>query len=495
VRIGVVGAGIAGLSATKMLRSVGHDVLTFDRTPDVGGVWSTTRHYPGLRTQNTRYTYSFTDHEPPSSWPDFPSAEQWHSYIASYVERFALTDSLRLSTGIAHAVPTGTGWVLTTEAGEKHEVDHLVVANGVFSAPQIPRWPGADIHAGAGGVVKAPSQRLTLDDARGRHVIVVGYGKSAGDVAVSLSEVAESLTIVARRLLWKGSKRLLGRDTEDVAQTRITETMFAHPGAFRPAWSLVRYLHLRDQQLGDVGLIPDGRFEDIGQSTSSMMSDGFVDAVGSGSIVVKRDRAIVSLGDGPKAQLDDGSIIPADLVVAATGFEQDVPFLDSAANVRDQEGNFDLYRRILPHDVPNLTFCGYNSSLFSTTNAEIGALWTAAYLAGALSLPAVEDRRNQVARELEYMKVRTKGKHAHGTSVIPFSIRNIDEMLADLGVPLSRRKRLAQCGRRVLPRDYRDAIKSVLRDIGARDWRRTTKHVPPPCRRDQGGGLSSQISG
>jgi dimethylaniline monooxygenase (N-oxide forming) len=49
--------------------------------------------------------------------------------------------------------------------------------------------------------------------------------------------------------------------------------------------------------------------------------------------------------------------------------------------------------------------------------------------------------------------------------VIPFSIRNIDEMLADLGVRLSRRKRMAQSARRVRPSDYRDAISGVLRDI------------------------------
>jgi cation diffusion facilitator CzcD-associated flavoprotein CzcO len=467
VRIGVVGAGIAGLSATKVLRCVGHDVLTFDRTPDVGGVWSTTRHYPGLKTQNTCHTYTFTDYEPPSSWPDFPSAAQWQSHIAAYVERFGLADSLQLSTGIAHAVPTADGWVLATDAGHKHDIDHLVVANGVFCAPRIPQWQGTDIHAGSGGVIKAPSERLTLNEARGRHVIVVGYGKSACDIAVSLAVVAESVTIVARRLLWKGSKRLLGRDAEDVALTRVTETMFAHPGAFRPAWSFVRRLHIAEQCLGDVGLIPDGRFEDIGQSTSSMMTDGFIEAVRSGAIVVMRDSAIVSLGAGPKAQLDDGAAIPADLVVAATGFEQDVPFLDGAANVRDGDGNFELFRRILPHEVPNLTFCGYNSSVFSTINAEIGAVWTAALLAGALTLPPVEDRRRQVALELAYMKARTNGKHARGTSVIPFSIRNIDEMLADLGVPLSRRKRLAQCGRRVRPRDYRDAIEGVLRDISA----------------------------
>lgn len=467
MRIGVVGAGIAGLAATKVLRSVGHEVFTFDRMPDVGGVWSTARHYPGLRTQNSRHTYTFTDHDPPSSWPDFPSAEQWHSHITSYVERFGLADSLNLRTGIANATPSADGWALTTEAGEKHNVNHLVVANGVFSAPRIPQWPGADIHAISGGVIKAPSQQLTLDDARGRHVIVVGYGKSACDVAVSLSEVAESVTIVARRLLWKGSKRQLGRDTEDAAMTRVVETMFAHPGAFRPMWSLIRRLTIADQHLADVNLIPPGRFEDIGQSTSSMMTDGYVEAVHSGAIVVKRDTAIASLGAGPTAQLNDQATVPADLIVAATGFEQDAPFLDGAVKVRDDDGNFDLFRRILPHEVPNLTFCGYNSSLFSTINAEVGATWTAAHVAGMLALPPVEDRRKQVALELEYMKARTNGKHARGTSVIPFSIRNIDEMLADLGVPLGRRRRLAQCGRRVLPRDYRDSIEGVLKDIVA----------------------------
>lgn len=105
--------------------------------------------------------------------------------------------------------------------------------------------------------------------------------------------------------------------------------------------------------------------------------------------------------------------------------------------------------------------------MFSTINAELGAVWTAAHLAGALTLPPVEDRRKQVTLDLSYVKARTNGNHARGTSVIPSSIRNIDEMLADLGVPLSRRNRLAQCGRRVLPRDYRDAIDGVLRDISA----------------------------
>ena len=62
MRIAIVGAGFAGLASAKVLRELGHDVTVHDRTPDVGGVWSRTRRYPGLKTQNNKQTYRFSDH-------------------------------------------------------------------------------------------------------------------------------------------------------------------------------------------------------------------------------------------------------------------------------------------------------------------------------------------------------------------------------------------------------------------------------------------------
>lgn len=51
MKIAVVGAGFAGLSTAKVLREFGHEVVVFNNAPDVGGVWSVTRRYPGVRTQ------------------------------------------------------------------------------------------------------------------------------------------------------------------------------------------------------------------------------------------------------------------------------------------------------------------------------------------------------------------------------------------------------------------------------------------------------------
>lgn len=464
----VIGAGIAGLAATKVLTAVGHQVVAFDTEPELGGVWSPTRHYPGLTTQNTRMTYEFSDHPAPAAWPDYPSAAQWHSYLRGYVDRFGFGPNLRLGTGVTLARPTADGWDLRLDSGEHVEAAHLVIANGVFSRPLIPDWPGLAEHADAGGMVKAPSQRLTLDDARGRHVVVVGYGKSACDTAMALSAVAMSVTVVPRRLLWKGPKNVLGKHFEDVAITRLGELLFANPQRFGPLFSVLSRATVKQQGLAALGLIPPGRFEDIAAATASLATDGFFDAVQSGTIAVRRDRSIAELrgGDGPEAVLDDGTVLPAGLIVAATGFEQSVPFLDPSLTVRNADGDFELFRNVLPHDVPNLTFAGYNASLVSSLSAEVGAVWIAAHLAGALTLPPLAERRARVRADLAVRKARARGKNASGTLVLPRSLGNIDQMLGDMHVVLPRRVRMAEWTRRSYSTDFRETLAGAVRALG-----------------------------
>ena len=98
--------------------------------------------------------------------------------------------------------------------------------------------------------------------------------------------------------------------------------------------------------------------------------------------------------------LSDGSLCPADVVICGTGFRQEVPFLPRHVQERlvDGDGNFALYRQILPIDVPNLTFAGYNSSFFSPLSAEMAAAWIGSYLAGQHVVPSKAEMR-EVVRE------------------------------------------------------------------------------------------------
>lgn len=473
MRIAIVGAGFAGLSSAKVLRAVGHEVTVFEKAPDVGGVWSRSRRYPGVTTQNGKDTYRLSDFPMPADYPEWPSGAQVQAYLADYARHVGLERSLRLETEVVSAELRDGAWVVTSRTPPDERVetfDHLVVANGIFSEAAVPVFEGAEAFVAAGGRIDAASDFHVLDDATGKDVLVVGYGKSACDVAAALAEVSATTTVVARELLWKLPKMFAGvLNYKYLMLSRMGEALFRYVDLA----GFERFLHgpgrpVRDSMLGSVqslivrqcgleklGLRPPGSLEEIARSTVSLVTEGFFEKVATGDIVVRRDTEIARLEPG-RAVLTDGSTIPADVVVCGTGFHQRVPFLpeDLQARITDERGNFELYRQIGPVDVPELSFCGYNSSFFSPLSAEVAALWIAARLAGGLALPAPAVQRAHIARRLAWMEARTEGKHARGTNIIPFSLHNIDEMLSDLGTPIRGRQRLREWLLPVDPADY-----------------------------------------
>ena len=90
--VAVIGAGIAGLVTAKTLAQDGFDVRVFEKDADLGGTWAPSRTYPGLRTNNTKQTYEFSDHAYPDSTELFPRAEEVRRYMESYADRFEIRE-------------------------------------------------------------------------------------------------------------------------------------------------------------------------------------------------------------------------------------------------------------------------------------------------------------------------------------------------------------------------------------------------------------------
>jgi dimethylaniline monooxygenase (N-oxide forming) len=51
--IGIIGAGFSGLVTAKTCLEYGYEVKMFEKETELGGVWSSSRRYPGVTQQNT----------------------------------------------------------------------------------------------------------------------------------------------------------------------------------------------------------------------------------------------------------------------------------------------------------------------------------------------------------------------------------------------------------------------------------------------------------
>ncbi|MET1074529.1 MAG: monooxygenase, partial [Umezawaea sp.] len=365
----------------------------------------------------------------------------------------------------------------------------LVVANGVFCEPLVPAFPGVEEFTAAGGKVLAGTEFHDAEEARDKHVLVVGYGKSACDVTVPISKVAASTDVIARQLLWKVPRKIAGVvNFKMLLLTRMGEALFRYirlrgfekflhgpgNGVRRGMLNSVGSVSVRQFGLAKLGLVPRGRMEDIVRGAIGLATEGFFEGVADGAIVVRRDQVVSRLLEKegrPWAELADGTVLPADLVVCATGFTQGVPFLEPDVQERlfDERGNFLLYRQIRPIDVPGLYFNGYNSSFFSPLNAEMAAVWIAADVAGVVPLPDNAAMRQAVVEQLEFMDVATDRHHCRGTKIIPFSMHNVDEVLGDLGLEIPARVRASHWLNPIAPSAYRGvtpALVARLRSVG-----------------------------
>ena len=474
MKIGIVGAGFAGIASAKVLTEFGHKVQVFEKENDVGGVWSVTRRYPGLGTQNVRSTYAMSDFPYPKGTPEWPSGEQVQQYIEAYAKKFNVFNKISFNTEVTLAKQSSNGYwsVEISKDGKKsaEDFDYLIVANGIFSDPFIPEWRGADAFKAAGGKIMHTVDFHNLEDVRGKNVVVIGYGKSSCDAANATVGTAKKTTIVARHLIWKVPKRLNNvLNYKMLLLTRMGEALFPYielKGA-------EAFLHGKGKKistgmLGSVqgviekqfkleklGLHPKTGLDTIVRSTVSLATDGFFKNIKAGKLFVERDTEITSMAAG-KVTLSNGKVLDADYVICGTGFNQIVPFLDASVmkSINDERGNFRLYRQLIPLEVTNLAFNGYNSSFFSQLNAEVGAIWLAANIEGAIKLPTKSEMLSHIDNRLAWMEKRTENKHARGTNIIPFSVHNIDELLRDLKLQIPAPIRFNQWLLPINPKSY-----------------------------------------
>src|SRR5262245_59781168 len=183
MRIAVIGAGISGIAAASVLQREGHEVVLFERHAEPGGVWAKT--YPGVTLQNTAPHYHIADFPWPFTPDLHPTADQVHRYILAAIEFFELDVQLEHEIDKLEELE-GAGWRVhgrNPKGAFESEFDFVLLAVGQYTQPKSEVWRQLPGRAQFSGRV---ANEHNIDDPQafeGQRVVVVGFGKTAADLA------------------------------------------------------------------------------------------------------------------------------------------------------------------------------------------------------------------------------------------------------------------------------------------------------------------------
>jgi len=201
LKIGIVGAGFAGLCAAIRLRQAGfEEVEIFERAADIGGTWRDNT-YPGCACDIPSNLYSFS-FEPNPEWTRmYPPQGEIHAYLRRVVEKYGLAPCLRFGRELAEARydEAAAAWDLRFRDGGVERFDVFIGATGPLSKPALPKLAGMDSFRGT----TFHSARWRHDvDLRGKRVAVIGTGASAIQLVPKIAPQVAQLHVFQRTPPW-----------------------------------------------------------------------------------------------------------------------------------------------------------------------------------------------------------------------------------------------------------------------------------------------------
>ncbi|MEW2915339.1 NAD(P)/FAD-dependent oxidoreductase [Leisingera sp. JC11] len=479
----IIGAGISGLTTAKNLSRIGISCTIYDRNPKLGGVWADGYH--GFGVQIPKDLYEFPDFPLPENVSHYTPGPEFQKYMEDYCDHFGIRDCLQLGTRVTALRRSGDGWALEVEnerGTNNVQADLVVIATGLYSeTPQMPEIEGQDRFLGE---VLHSSQVKDIEVLRGRRVAVVGYGKSACDIAGAAIGVADEVHLVFRSAHWPVPRKLLGLLPFKWGMlTRLVAAMI--PPYVRPT-PIVRFLHtagyplpwifwrvvellLRTQQkLGTKiangnNLVPEHPIEFDAYSEVTMVPrPGFIDSIRSGEISAHRSG--LQRFTEKKLILEDGDTLPVDCVVFGTGWKTGFDFLpqDLRTAMGEEPDGIYLYRHILHPDTPNLAFVGRASSFMSVTTFALQARWLSEVVAGNIALPKEEDMRASIDALKRWKQSWMPEGAARSATLLLHMAHYHDELLLDMGSePLRKEGFLAPVKELLVPyqaSDFQDVV-------------------------------------
>jgi Pyridine nucleotide-disulphide oxidoreductase len=332
----VVGGGQAGLSIAARLGQLGVDTLIVDRHPRIGDNWRTRYHSLTLHNE------VFVNHLPylsfPPTFPVYIPKDKLANWFEFYVEALELSfwTSTELTSGSYD--DERKQWDVTLKRADGGtrimHPRHLIFATGVSSIPSVPDLPGLKDFAGE---VVHSGAFADAEHWRGRKALVLGTGTSGHDVAQELHAHGADVTLIQRSKTYvvslKEAQSVYAIYSEGIPfeDCDLLATSMPYPVLQRSYQVSTARGREIDKSLLDAlaqcGFrIWYGEDETGFQMMYLRRGGGYYFNVGCSELIVSGAVKLLQFADidtfvAGGARLRDGSVLPAELLVLATGYK------------------------------------------------------------------------------------------------------------------------------------------------------------------------------
>ncbi len=336
----IVGGGQGGIALGARLRQLRVPTIIVERNERPGDSWR--KRYKSLCLHDPVWY----DHLPyikfPENWPVFSPKDKIGDWLEMYTRVMELNYWSSTEAKSASYDDEAGEWVVVVErdgADVTLRPKQLVMATGMSGKPSIPEIPGMDVFKGE---QHHSSQHPGADAYAGRTAVVIGSNNSAHDICAALWEAGADVTMVQRsstHIVRSDSLMEIGLGAlyseEAVASgidTEKADLIFASlPYRIMHEFQIPLYDEMRERDADFYERLERAGFQlDFGDDDSGLFmkylrrGSGYYIDVGASDLVadgrIKLQSGTVDHLSEHAVVMADGTELPADLVVYATGY-------------------------------------------------------------------------------------------------------------------------------------------------------------------------------
>lgn len=446
-RVAVIGGGVAGIVSAKECLQEDLDVVVFEKSSQLGGVWNSNdskskRTTGRTMSSSSRYNSFFGDFpmengSPDDVYPTHYSEEEYRQYLAAYATNFGVDRTVEYNTHIESTDLQADGTWTVEVVGSNGEArterfDNVIVCTGLNHQRNALSIEGTAETAEGTTTFRHAADYRDPEEYRGKKVVIVGMGESSSDVAAEIANVADEVHVIVRSPVLLLPRNTFGKRI--APDHKLSRLVLGCPQYIR-TWKLLsqttmhgyfntfatKYLGLKGR-LGTT-VSADTPYEDnwspewfelfykLGFSHPKSGWGLTRNQVTKTAPIVRAYQAgklhfhtvDIDTQAGSSILLKDGTVIDGvDGVLDATGYKPRWPFLPDGLAAHDSK---DRYRLVFHPDLPGMSFIGFcRGSVGSVFQAmEMQARWTALVFSGARRLPDLPRMRDLVTAHRNQM--------------------------------------------------------------------------------------------